>query len=271
MSYVNILVMKRLKAHYINSFISDRFLGNPACVILLEEELNDTLLQKIASDVRLPETAYIRYCQNGELEIRWFTPDIEMDLCGHATLAAAAYYFDKMGIDKKEVIFQSNSGKLKIDREGEYLKMYFPVRKAVESILPENIYNSLNIKPREVYKSRDYLLVYDTEKQIRDISIDLVEFDKINLGPGGVIVTARGDKADFVSRFFTPQSTLLEDPVTGSAHCTLVPYWAEVLTKRELTAWQLSERGGEIVCNLTDDSVELMGRAAFEMEKEIII
>lgn len=260
-----------LRATYINSFTSEHFRGNPAAVIVLDREIDASTLQNVAAQTALPETAYLTIKEDTSINIRWFTPDIEMDLCGHATLAAAAYYFKYINSEKDYVIFQSVSGELRIEREGEQLKMFFPIRRAIEASLPENIYNSLNIKPSQVLKSRDYLLVFDNEKQIRDIEIDRSEFDKINLDPGGVVITAPGERVDFVSRFFTPQSTIFEDPVTGSAHCSLVPYWAQRLGKERLKAWQLSERGGELLCTLTQEYVELKGDATFESEKEIII
>jgi predicted PhzF superfamily epimerase YddE/YHI9 len=145
--------------------------------------------------------------------------------------------------------------------DDDFYYLNFPSRKADKTILPQEIKSALNIQPKEVYKSRDYMLVYDIEEEIHNIQIDRPIFDKINLGTGGVIVTAKGNTSDFVSRFFTPQATILEDPVTGSAHCTLIPFWSELLSKKQLTALQISERGGVLSCKNNGDRVLIGGQA----------
>lgn len=240
--------------------MSEKFLGNPAAVVILDTPLTDRDLLRIAKDNMLPETAFILKQSDGTLNLRWFTPDIEMDLCGHATLAAGWVVFNREMADEREITFSSISGPIKLWREEDMIAISFPVRRASEAELPVEIFNALNIKPREVHKSRDYMLVYDNESDIRNMEIDIEEFDKINLDPGGVVVTAPGMECDFVSRFFTPQATFLEDPVTGSAHCTLAPYWSERLAKKEMIAWQLSERGGEMICEMKGDKVVLKGK-----------
>ena len=178
--------------------------------------------------------------------MRWFTPDIEMDLCGHATLATAHCIKSILNYPSSTIFFETLSGDLTVNVENEYYFLDFPSRMPIESELPEAISKALNIQPKEIYKSRDYVLVYDNQEAIEHIQINRQFFDQINLGHGGVIVTAKGNECDFVSRFFTPQATILEDPVTGSAHCSLIPFWATRLQKNELKAMQLSDRIGNL-------------------------
>ncbi|MCI1720652.1 MAG: PhzF family phenazine biosynthesis protein [Bacteroidales bacterium] len=299
-------------SYIVNAFVgkSSGFLGSPACVVLLHEKIPDVQMLALAAKNGLPETAFLlkeefsdsdapdrSYSSrkhSGRYSLRWFTPDIEMDLCGHATLASAYVVYEILG--EKEAIFDTCEGEIKVARcpaergsdssgsgsggSGDFMYVLdFPSRPAKPAKLPENIYNALNIKPKEVYLSRDYILLYDDEAQIRNIKIDRAEFDKINLDPGGIAVTSSeiysGKKSicggakdccdatfDFVSRFFTPQATILEDPVTGSAHCTLVPFWADRLGKSKLHAAQLSERGGELFCELKNGRVLIGGYAS---------
>lgn len=254
------------KKFVVNAFATERFLGNPACVVVLEGEMETGKMLQIAKENALPETAFI-LPKGGDLILRWFTPDIEMDLCGHATLASA-YIALKYIIPGDNVVkFKTCEGDIFVERCGDdMLTLNFPVRMPVEAKLPQEICNSLSIKPLKVYKSRDYVLVYNSPDDILKIEVsDRELFDSINLDPGGVIVTAAGGEIegksyDFVSRFFTPQSTILEDPVTGSAHCSLVPYWSGVLRRNVLVAAQLSERRGELHCELKDGRVYLSGR-----------
>jgi PhzF family phenazine biosynthesis protein len=189
-----------------------------------------------------------------------------MDLCGHATLATAHCILSELKLDTKKVIFETLSGELEVSlNNGRYL-MDLPRRDSIGATLPDEIKNALNIQPKKVLKARDYLLVYENQKQIEDIVINREVFDQININPGGVIVTARGENCDFVSRFFTPQATILEDPVTGSAHCTLTPYWSEILNKKRMNAQQISERKGELFCELKKDRVEISGNATTYFE-----
>lgn len=248
--------------YIINAFSDSGFEGNPACIVKLEKWLEDSLLLSIAKKVQLPETAF--YCPNDStLTLRWFTPDIEMDLCGHATLATSFFLKNILNLQKSIFEFYTKSGKIIVSIEHDLFALSLPVRKGVFSTLPDNIKNSLNILPVQVLKARDYLLIYNNQNEIENIKIDRSLFDQINLDPGGVIVSAKGDEADFVSRFFTPQATILEDPVTGSAHCTLVPYWTEVLKKENLLAYQLSPQKGKLFCQNLDSSIILKGKAHF--------
>lgn len=254
--------------YIINAFTDQSFHGNPACVVILPHWYENKILQDIAKQVNLPETAFLCF-NNDQLYLRWFTPDVEMDLCGHATLAAAYYLNTFLNIKKFPYLFNTCSGIITVDALDNLYSLSLPSRKGVPAKLPESIQNSLNIQPVEVYKSRDYLLVYKNQKEIENITIHKNLFDQINLDPGGVIVTAKGDEADFVSRFFTPQASILEDPVTGSAHCTLVPYWAERLEKDFLLAYQLSSQKGKLWCHNFNSHVKVMGKAQFDHFIEI--
>lgn len=251
-----------ISGYIINAFSDHGFQGNPACVFLVENWYPDSTLLTIAKKVQLPETAF--YCPNNiDLNLRWFTPDIEMDLCGHATLATGFCLKNVLKYSPDVFHFKTKSGEISITIDEELYGLTLPSRKGKITTLPEVIQKSLNILPKLVLKSRDYLLIYENQKEIEQLKIDRLFFDQINLDPGGVIVSAKGDEADFVSRFFTPQATILEDPVTGSAHCTLIPYWSEVLQKNNLTAYQLSPQKGKLICQNLDASVIVKGKAHF--------
>ena len=260
----------KLPIFQIDAFSDKVFMGNPACVVPLENWLQDEVLLKIAQENAVAETAFfVRRGKN--FHLRWFTPDIEMDLCGHATLATAHCILSELKLESEKVIFETLSGELEVSLDnGRYL-MDLPRRDPIAATLPNEIKNALNIQPVEVLKSRDYLLVYKNQKQIEDIVVKREVFDQINLNPCGVIVTAIGDHCDFVSRFFTPQATILEDPVTGSAHCTLTPYWSKILNKNILKAQQISNRKGELFCNLKKNRVEISGKAITYLKGHIYI
>jgi len=250
----------KLECFQVDAFTDKIFGGNPACVVPLKEWLPDSQLLLIAKENAVPETAF--FVNKGQkIHLRWFTPDIEMDLCGHATLATAHCLYTQLNYGNSRMIFETLSGDLEVEARDGYYSLDFPSRMPVASVLPEPIEIALSIKPIEVLKARDYVLVYDSESQIRNIKIDRQYFDQVNLGHGGVIVTAMGDACDFVSRFFTPQSTILEDPVTGSAHCSLIPFWAQRLGKNELFAMQLSDRVGKLNCLNKGDRVIISGQA----------
>ena len=246
--------------YQVDAFTTKLFSGNPACVVTLKKWLADDLLLKIAKENAVAETAF--FIDNGkEIQLRWFTPDLEIDLCGHATLAAAYVLKSVLKHPANPLLFNTQSGKLEVLFKNDYYHLNFPSRKPIPTELPTAIKSALNIQPKEIYKARDYLLVYDNQQEIENIKIDRQIFDTINLGFGGVIVTAKGDSSDFVSRFFTPQATILEDPVTGSAHCTLIPYWAKKLAKNQLNALQLSQRVGELYCENIGERVIIAGQA----------
>lgn len=250
----------KLNLFQIDAFTDKLFGGNSACVVPLESWLADDVLLQIAKENAVAETAF--FVDKGDkIHLRWFTPEIEMDLCGHATLATAHCLKTILGYTTDKFHFETLSGDLYVIADQDVYKMNFPSRMPVASSLPDIIIKALNIKPLEVLKSRDYVLVYATEQEIRNIKIEKSLFDQINLDPGGVIVTAIGDTSDFVSRFFTPQASILEDPVTGSAHCSLIPFWSNRLNKKVLTAFQLSERVGKLFCEDKADRVIIAGKA----------
>ena len=250
----------KLNLFQIDAFTDKMFCGNPACVVPLNEWLPDDILLKITKENAVAETAF--FIEKGEkIHLRWFTPEIEMDLCGHATLATAHCLKTILNYPKDSILFETRSGDLTVLVKNDNYYLDLPSRMPVVSKLPEFIRASLNIQPKEVYKSRDYLLVYDTEQDISNIKVDKQIFDQINLDPGGVIVTAKGENCDFVSRYFTPQASILEDPVTGSAHCSLIPFWAIRLTKNNLNALQISDRGGKLHCLNKNDRVTISGKA----------
>jgi PhzF family phenazine biosynthesis protein len=250
----------KLELYQIDSFTDQIFRGNPACVVPLDSWLSDDILLKITKENAVAETAF--FVNNGDkIHLRWFTPEIEMDLCGHATLATAHCLKTILNYPHDRIIFETLSGDLTVLVENDIYHLDFPSRMPEVSNLPEVIRKSLNIQPTEVLKSRDYVLVYETEKEIKSIKIDRQILDEINLDPGGVIVTAKGDNCDFVSRFFTPQASILEDPVTGSAHCSLTPFWASRLGKKDLSAIQISERTGKLQCQDKGDRVIISGQA----------
>lgn len=250
----------KLNLYQIDAFTDKMFGGNPACVVPLTEWLPDDLLLKIAQENAVPETAF--FVDKGDkIHLRWFTPDIEMDLCGHATLATAHCLKSILNYPHNEILFETLSGDLSVYIVDDVYYLDFPSRMPVVAELPETIKQAFSIQPKEVYKARDYLLVYDKEQDIATIKIDRQLFDQINIAPGGVIVTAKGDDCDFVSRFFTPQASILEDPVTGSAHCSLIPFWSARLGKEELLAMQISDRMGELQCRNKGDRVIIGGKA----------
>ena len=259
-----------LKNYRINAFNSHNLLGNPACVIPLESWLSDDKLLKIAKINNVSETAFF-IKKKSKFHLRWFTPDIEMDLCGHATLATAHCLSYHLNFNSNKLIFDSNSGELTVNIINDLYQLDFPKREPLECALPKEIYNSLNVKPDKVLKSRDYLLVYNNIEDIINIKIDRKIFDKINIDPGGVILTSLGNDCDFISRYFTPQSTYFEDPVTGSSHCSLIPYWSSVLKKNEMIAKQLSKEGGQLICKNLDDRVLILGKAKTYSVEEISI
>jgi len=250
----------KLELYQIDAFTDTTFGGNPACVVPLNHWLPDDTLLKITKENAVAETAF--FVDKGDkIHLRWFTPEIEMDLCGHATLATAHCLKSILNYPNDKIIFETLSGDLSVLVENDLYYLDFPSRMPIVSELPEIIRESLNIQPKEVLKSRDYLLVYNNEQEIENIKVDMKIFDQINLDPGGVIVTAKGESCDFVSRFFTPQASILEDPVTGSAHCSLIPFWSLRLGKKELNAMQISDRVGRLKCQNKKERVIICGKA----------
>ena len=258
----------RINFYQIDAFTGKLFRGNPAGVCPLSDWLEDEVLQNIAKENNLAETAFFVQLSKNQFHLRWFTPEFEMDLCGHATLASAFVINEELGNNCDEILFDTTSGPLTVKKVGDYYELDFPSRFPKKSSLPKIISDGLNIQPKEIWKARDYLLVYDSEDDIKRIKPNIVILNQINIDPGGIIVTAKGksENVDFVSRLFTPQATVFEDPVTGSAHCTLVPFWAERLNKTKLRALQISERGGELICELKKNRVAIRGKAVKYLE-----
>lgn len=266
--------MPTLPLYQVDAFTSLLFHGNPACVVPLVKWLPVETMRRIAAENAVAETAFFINNGHGQpIELRWFTPDIEMDLCGHATVATAHVLVQHLGYPAdKPIEFHTKSGNLTVSVVATSYILDLPSRPATDADLPRSIALAFGPTPREVLKARDYMLVFDNEKQIQQLQPDRSILDQINLGTGGIICTARGDEVDFVSRFFTPQATIFEDPVTGSAHCTLTPYWAERLRKKTLTARQLSGRGGALHCTLTvDERVLIKGHAVTYLEGRILV
>ena len=260
----------KLNVYKINAFTNKISGGNSACVIHLKTWLKDELLLTISKKNAVTETAFFIF-KDDKIHLRWFTPDIEMDLCGHATLATAHCLNSILKYPRSLMKFETKSGEVSVDYKNGRYHMDFPSRIAVKSKLPKLISDSLNLQPLEVYKSRDYLLIYKTEEEIKKIKINTHYFNKINLDPGGVVVTSIGTSSDFVSRYFTPQSTILEDPATGSSHCSLIPFWSKKLNKKHLTSLQLSERVGEFECVNNSNRVTVIGSAVTDSQTTITI
>lgn len=256
----------KLKQFQVDAFASHVFEGNPAAVCPLESWLDDAVMQAIAEENNLSETAFFVPVDAG-FELRWFAPRCEVDLCGHATLATAHVLYAHLGYTEPSVSFFTRSGELVVSKLGDALQMDFPVRRPTRCEAPGALLRGLGATPVEVWAADDYVAVFDSEAAIRAIAPDYVALAQLDLR--GVCVTAPGTDVDFVSRFFAPRVGIPEDPVTGSAHCTLAPYWAGRLGKPTLSAHQVSTRGGRLTCELAGERVLLAGRAVTFMEAGI--
>ncbi len=258
----------KLKIYQADAFADRLFTGNPAAVCPLEDWPDDALMQKIAAENNLAETAF--YVKREDwYEIRWFTPAVEVDLCGHATLAAAYVLLMHEGHSDDTVRFVSpRSGLLTVRKQDDFLILNFPSDVFEPVAISDDLVRGFNVRPVAAFKGKtDYMLVFEDENRIKQIRPKFDEIAKLN--GRGVIVTAKGNEVDFVSRFFAPQSGINEDPVTGSAHTTLIPYWADRSGKNEMTAVQLSQRRGFIKCKYLNDRVEIGGRCKLYMIGEI--
>jgi predicted PhzF superfamily epimerase YddE/YHI9 len=258
----------KLPLYQIDAFTSRMFAGNPAAVVLLDDWLPDSTLAAIAAENNLAETAFV-IPRGDVMPLRWFTPTVEVDLCGHATLAAAHVLFRHVFPSAKRVAFGTRSGNLTVARDGELLSMDFPSRPGKAMAVADALVSSLGVRPREVYLARDLLAIFDSESQVRDFQPDLARIASIDAF--AITISAPGDTVDYVYRFFAPRQGIPEDPVTGSANCTLVPYWAARLGKTELAARQLSARGGELRCALRGDRVLIAGRTVEYLHGEITV
>jgi predicted PhzF superfamily epimerase YddE/YHI9 len=260
----------RLPIYQVDAFTDGLFGGNPAAVCPLEAWLPDATMRAIAAENNLSETAFF-VPDGGDYALRWFTPTVEVDLCGHATLASAHVVFRFLEPERESVNFHTlKAGTLAVTRRADMLVMDFPSRPASPAPAPPGLLAALGGTPREVLHARDYLVVYDSAGAIAALAPDLAALAKVDCW--AAIVTAPGeDDIDFVSRFFAPKQGVPEDPVTGSAHCTLVPYWAARLGKVELEARQLSRRGGALRCALNGNRVSIGGRAVVYLEGQISV
>jgi len=258
----------KIPIYHIDAFANRVFAGNPAAVCPLEEWLEDSVMQAIAQENNLSETAFFVPEEHG-YRIRWFTPVAEVDLCGHATLAAAFVIFNYGDTSRSQITFRSRSGKLTVVKERGLLSMDFPSQPPVPCEAPKELVDGLGKEPLEVLCSEDYLAVFSSENDLIELNPDMGILRKVGLR--GVIVTAQGKRVDFVSRFFAPKLGVDEDPVTGSSHCALTPYWANKLNKKELHAHQVSQRGGELFCRDCGHRVTISGRAVKFMEGSITI
>lgn len=248
----------KMNLYQIDAFADRLFSGNPAAVCPLDCWLDDKTMQAIAAENNLAETAF--YVANGDdFEIRWFTPEVEVDLCGHATLAAAYVLFEEYGFDKPSLRFHSKSGVLQVSKKGDLFELNFPVQECTPCAVPVGLAEALGTQIVESLSSDDYLIALETEEQLIELKPDFFKLSQLDAR--GIIVTAPSQQYDFVNRFFAPNVGINEDPVTGSAFTKLIPYWAKKLNKNVLQAKQVSPRGGEVFCELKGERVLISGYA----------
>jgi PhzF family phenazine biosynthesis protein len=259
--------MTRIPIYQVDAFTAEVFKGNPAAVCPLERWIDDATMQSIAAENNLAETAF--FVPEGDgYHLRWFTPAREIDLCGHATLASAYVLFERLGRPGDEIHFRSKSGRLVVRRSGKSLALDFPARPAVRETPPAGLEAALGTQVLEAWRSRDWMAVLGSEDEVRVLEPDIARLAEIEAH--AFIVTAPGRDVDFVSRFFAPSVGVAEDPVTGSAHCTLVPYWSDRLGKTRHRALQVSKRGGRLDCELKGDRVIIAGQAVLFLEGSIV-
>jgi len=258
----------RIRIYQVDAFSSQVFSGNPAAICPLEEWLPDDQMQAIAGENNLSETAF--FVRNGDgYGLRWFTPAVEIDLCGHATLASAFIILNDLTPSENSVRFETKSGTLVVTREGDLYSLDFPARPPAECEAHSRLVEALGGSPEAILAARDYMVVYASEDEVRKLEPNMQLISQVD--KFAVIVTAPGKDVDFVSRFFAPAKGVPEDPVTGSAHCTLIPYWSKRLGKKKLHAYQVSKRGGELWCEDRGERVTMSGKAARFMEGTIYL
>lgn len=255
-----------MKIYQVDAFADRVFGGNPAAICPLDNWISEVKMQQIAMENNLSETAFFVQ-ENNLFQIRWFTPEMEIDLCGHATLASAHVIFNHMNYGKDVINFQYGGGKLSVKKDQNLLCMNFPAVTSEKAEITDQVVLALGKRPEEVLQARDLLTVFKTEREILELQPDFSAM--LNIEHLGVIATAPGDKVDFVSRFFAPKAGINEDPVTGSAHCMLIPFWANRFGKNKLEALQLSKRVGELFCEFKGERVEISGKAVTYLEGEI--
>jgi PhzF family phenazine biosynthesis protein len=258
----------RIPMYQVDAFASQVFSGNPAAVCPLEQWLPDDQMQSIATENNLSETAF--FVPNGDgYHLRWFTPKVEVDLCGHATLASAFVILTELAPGRESVRFETKSGALNVTRDGDLYSLDFPSRPPEECAVYPQLIPALGGQPEKVLAARDYLVIYKSEEEVRALRPNmeaLMQVDRF-----AVIATAPGTRSDFVSRFFAPAKGVPEDPVTGRAHCTLIPYWSKRLGKKKLHALQVSPRGGELWCEDRGERVTISGKAIRFLEGSIFL
>jgi len=255
--------------YIVDAFTDTLFRGNQAGVCLLDEWPADALMQNIAAENNLAETAFV--VNRGDYyDLRWFTPEVEIDLCGHATLASAFVIANFVDTDVLDMDFHTMSGILSVRKSHDLYEMDFPARAPVQIEPTAQMSQAIGLPVREAHLSRDLLLLVDSEQEVRDLKPN---FELLKQIPDcfAVIVTAKGTDVDFVSRFFAPDAGVPEDPVTGSAHCSLIPFWAERLQKKKMIARQLSKRGGTLFCEHRDDRVKIAGKAVLYLQGELFV
>jgi len=259
----------RIPIYQVDAFTSRLFAGNPAAVCPLDKWLADEQMQSIAAENNLAETAFFVRNGDGAYHLRWFTPQVEVDLCGHATLASAFIVLNDISPAENSVRFETKSGTLTVTRADDLLSLDFPARPAAARQACAGLVAALGGRPEAILASDDYLVVYGSEEEVRALKpkMDgLLDIDRF-----AVIVTAPGKQVDFVSRFFAPSKGIPEDPVTGRAHCTLIPYWSKRLGKKKLHALQVSPRGGELWCEDRGERVTISGKAVRYLEGTICL
>ncbi len=258
-----------MKYYVIDAFADEIFKGNPAGVCLLEDDTSDDIMQKIAFENNLAETAFLLK-KDEVYYLRWFTPEVEMDLCGHATLATAFVVMNYVEPELQHISFETKSGTLSVVRENDMYKMDLPSRMPVPEAMDQRLEEALGCKVLETHLSRDLVVVVDKEETVRSMSVNYELLRLISNDIAfAIIVTAKGESCDFVSRFFAPNAGIPEDPVTGSAHSTLVPFWSERLNKNKMIAKQLSQRGGTLVCENNGERVLISGKAVCYLVGEL--
>ncbi|MBL8745604.1 MAG: PhzF family phenazine biosynthesis protein [Phycisphaerae bacterium] len=258
---------------HVDAFTNRPFHGNAAGVLVLERWLDASVMQAIAAENNLAETAFVAPVKAHDgtacFGIRWFSPTIEIDLCGHATIASAHVLWKHLGLKGSRIVFESKSGPLPVARRGEWIELDFPARPGERVGDTRRLARALGREPVELFKARDYLAVFDNKRDVHEMCPDFAAVRELDCL--GVIVTAPGAGHDFVSRFFAPRAGIDEDPASGSPHCTLVPYWSGRLGKKSLTGHQVSKRGGEFRCEHRGDRVVIAGRAVTYMEGTIAV
>lgn len=258
----------KLKLYQVDAFTEKLFGGNPAAVCPLDRWLDDELLQNIAAENNLSETAFFVKTDKG-YQLRWFTPTVEVDLCGHATLAAAYILFNVLKIEETSIAFNSLSGQLFVAKSGELITLDFPSGNSVKIETTAKHLNCINTSPLEVYQAKKMMFILRDESEVRNAVPNFEEI--IKLETDGLIITAKGNDVDFVSRYFAPHAGIPEDPVTGSAHTILTPHWSNKLNKKKLIALQVSGRGGSLICEDCNDRVKISGNAVLYSEGEIYL